>query len=100
MKPILITTAVFLALSIGMMGYVIGISKCTKDYIVPTENDRVYIPYQQASMNPLNTITDQSTDERGLISVAFIREGKHWALDYLTKQEYDSAFINYVNYRP
>lgn len=100
MKAIIITIAVFLVLAIGMMGYVIGISECTNAQIVPTENTNVYIPHQEASMNPLNTITEQSTDERGLISVAFIRDGKHWALDYLSRKEYDSAFIDYLNYKP
>lgn len=34
------------------------------------------------------TITAQTTDERGLTSVQFIQDGKEYALDYLTKDEY------------
>lgn len=46
-----------------------------------------------------NAITKQETDERGLTSVQYIKDGEEWGLDYLTKQEYDSAFRNFVNYR-
>jgi hypothetical protein len=47
-----------------------------------------------------NTITKQVTDERGLTSVQYIKDGEEWGLDYLTKREYDSAFHNYINYKP
>jgi hypothetical protein len=47
-----------------------------------------------------NIITKQETDERGLTSVQYIKDGEEWGLDYLTKHEYDSAFCNYINYRP
>lgn len=46
-----------------------------------------------------NTIIKQETDERGLTSVQYIKDGQQWALDYLTKREYDSAFHDYVNYK-
>jgi hypothetical protein len=45
-------------------------------------------------------ITKQETDERGLTSVQYVKDGQEWGLDYLTKSEYDSAFSNYKNYKP
>jgi|GEM_PF-4255423 len=89
----------FLLLFIGSLGYVIGLNNGINTQIVPTENVRAYIPYQEASTNQLNTIIEQCTDKRGLISVSFVKDGKEWAFDYLTKHEYDSAFHNYVNYK-
>lgn len=34
------------------------------------------------------TITAQTTDPRGLISIQFTQDGKEYAMDYLTKKEY------------
>jgi hypothetical protein len=35
-------------------------------------------------------VLDSVRDERGLISVTFIQDGKEWGYDYLTQKEYDS----------
>lgn len=35
-------------------------------------------------------VLDTVRDERGLISVTFIQDGKQWGYDYLTQNEYDS----------
>lgn len=40
--------------------------------------------------NSRNHIEKSFTDERGLISVQFIQDGKQWGLDYLTPVQYDS----------
>ena len=43
-----------------------------------------------------NAIIKQVTDERGLTSVVYHQNDHDWALDYLTKGEYDSL-VNVLN---
>jgi len=42
------------------------------------------------SANAPVEIVKQTTDERGLTSVVIRKNGKEWAYDYLTQEEYDS----------
>lgn len=39
---------------------------------------------------PSNNILKQTTDDRGLISVVYHQNGEDWALDYITRDQYDS----------
>lgn len=96
MKAIIITLTFFVVLFIGMIGYVMGVSKSTLQEAEKIGSNFPEMDYVHA---PPDTITKQETDHRGLTSVMFTEDGEEWALDYLTKREYDSLFHNYVNYK-
>jgi hypothetical protein len=86
MKTYKYLSIISVALFIGIIGYTIGLNKRINKQIDHFKMER-------------NTITKQETDERGLISVQYIKDGEEWGLDYLTRHEYDSLFHDYVNYK-
>lgn len=47
-----------------------------------------------------NVILVQNNDGPDRISVIYTKDCQDWALDYLTKKEYDSLFSKFVNYKP
>jgi hypothetical protein len=78
------------------------LNQCLSDGRLKTDGDIMEILNETTvrySVIP-NTITKQETDERGLTSVQYVKDGQEWGLDYLTRQQYDSAFHNYLNYKP
>jgi hypothetical protein len=77
------------------------LNQCLSDGKLKTDADILEILNETTvrySVLP-NTITKQETDERGLTSVQYIKDGEEGGLDYLTKHEYDSAFHDYINYK-
>lgn len=43
-------------------------------------------------------VIKKTIDPRGLISVVYTEDGKTWALDFLTKHEFDSVFTKSSSY--
>jgi hypothetical protein len=47
-----------------------------------------------------DSILLKESDGPDRITVIYRTMGQVWELDYMTKHEYDSAFYNFLNYKP